>query len=139
MNDERVPTSYVLVLWNQRGRRVRVGKLGLIRFEEGFYVYVGSGGSNPLRRAQRHLKPTKPRHWHIDYLTTGPRRMRPVDVHLMPGRRECGVAKRLAARLPAVKGFGSSDCRCPGHLFHASGLPLLLEVLAPLLGSPASG
>ncbi|MFO7676427.1 MAG: GIY-YIG nuclease family protein [bacterium] len=111
--------AYVLVLRNPARRRVRVGGLGLLEFPPGFYLYVGSGGLNAVRRVQRHLAPDKPVRWHADYLTTGPRRMWPVDAFILPGRAECELARRLGGRLDAVPGFGSSDCRCAGHLYHA--------------------
>ena len=124
------PVGYVLVLWNRRRRAIEVGSLGRVEFEPGFYLYVGSGGVNPLRRVQRHLRPSKPVRWHIDYLTTGPRRMRPVDSYLFPGKRECGLAKTLAGSLGVVPGFGSSDCRCRGHLFLCPGIRELEQALA---------
>lgn len=130
-NTERrsVPASYVLVLWNRRKREIEVGSLGRIEFEPGFYLYIGSGGVNPVLRVQRHLRPSKPLRWHVDYLTTGPRRMRPVDSYLYPGTRECGLARKLAEKLTAVPGFGSSDCRCKGHLFHCPGVRELKQAL----------
>ncbi len=131
------PANYVLVLWNRRKRSVKVGRLGPIEFEPGFYVYVGSGGANPLKRVQRHLRAAKPRRWHVDYITTGPARMRPVDSYVLAGGSECRTARRIGRRLAVVSRFGSSDCRCPGHLFHAPGLPELNAALDPVLpGKP---
>jgi len=129
MDDKRVSASYVLVLWNRRKRGMKVGALGRIEFEPGFYLYVGSGGVNALLRVQRHLRPAKPVRWHIDRLTTGPGRMRPVDSYLFPGAQECRLARKLARMLTAVPGFGSSDCRCSGHLFHCPGVPELQQAL----------
>ena len=127
-------TAYLLILRNPRRHRVRVGALGAIDFAPGYYCYAGSGGVNPLRRVQRHLRPDKPVRWHIDYLTTGRRRMRPVDAFILPGRDECGLARRLAQDLAVVPGFGASDCRCAGHLFHAPGLVGLSATLRPISG-----
>jgi Uri superfamily endonuclease len=123
------PVSYVLVLWNRRKRGMKVGALGRVEFDPGFYLYVGSGGANPVKRVQRHLRPSKPVRWHIDRLTTGPKRMRAVDSYLFPGAQECGLAKKLARRLNVVPGFGSSDCQCPGHLFHCPGVQELQQAL----------
>jgi sugar fermentation stimulation protein A len=130
-NTERrsAPASYVLVLWNRRKRAINVGSLGRIEFEPGFYLYVGSGGVNPVLRVQRHLRPSKPLRWHIDRLTCGPRRMRPVDSYLFPGEQECRLARKLARRLSVVPGFGSSDCRCQGHLFRCPGIRDLEQAL----------
>lgn len=35
-------------------------------------------------------------------------------------RLECGVAARLAGDFSRVRSFGSSDCRCRGHLVHST-------------------
>jgi len=126
------PSVYIHILWNPSGGSRRVGKLGLVRFEPGFYVYVGSGGVNALARVKRHLRPDKPRHWHIDYVTTGRGRMNPIDSYIFPRRNECRLARQLGRRLTVVRGFGSSDCRCVGHLFFAADLEALLRALEPL-------
>lgn len=127
-------TGYLLILRNPRRCQVRVGARGLLDFPAGYYLYVGSGGINPLRRVQRHLRPDKAVHWHIDYLTTGRGRMKPVDAYLQPGRDECELARRLSGDLAVVAGFGASDCRCAGHLFHAPGLAGLGAALRALSG-----
>ena len=139
-------SSYILLLFNRRNRRITVGSLGRLEFAPGFYLYVGSGGINVLKRVKRHLAVAKPKHWHIDYLTTGPRRMKPVDAYVFTGVNECRLADSLAkelepgavapqsAVLPSdgrlrFARFGSSDCRCQGHLFHAPGLAELKRAL----------
>jgi Uri superfamily endonuclease len=127
-------TAYVLVLRNPARSKRRVGRLGEVEFAPGFYLYVGSGGRNALRRVQRHLAPAKPVRWHVDRLTTGRGRMRPVDAFILPGRDECALARRLGRELAVVPGFGSSDCGCPGHLFHAPGVAALAAALGPLSG-----
>jgi Uri superfamily endonuclease len=115
------PGTYVL--WVQLAERltVQVGKLGTITLPDGIYAYVGSArGPGGLRaRLQRHLRPDKPIHWHIDAVTV----LVPVMViwfEPSPERLECGWARTLAA-LPDVAiplpGFGSSDCRCRSHFF----------------------
>ncbi|MEO0081422.1 MAG: GIY-YIG nuclease family protein [candidate division WOR-3 bacterium] len=140
---------YVLILWNQKARNMRVGALGRLDFPAGFYLYVGSGGLNAVRRVQRHLARKKRVRWHIDYLTTGRNRMRPVDAYFFPGMRECCLVRTLAAARcecgrkpmriyePAAgdlhrqhfPGFGSSDCRCRSHLFYAANLTSLAKAL----------
>jgi Uri superfamily endonuclease len=129
------PSAYLLVLLNHRQRSVQVGKLGRLHFAPGYYVYVGSGGSNVLKRVKRHMRPTKPLRWHLDYITSGPRRMRPFDSYVMPQRDECDLARHLGLNLEVVRGFGSSDCRCPGHLYHAPDFAVLKRALDPLVGS----
>lgn len=88
-----------------------------MEFPTGFYLYVGSGGPNALKRVQRHLAQKKRIRWHIDYLTTGRNRMRPVDAYFFPGVPECRLALELGRELSGVSRFGCSDCACPSHLF----------------------
>ena len=127
------PSTYLLLLWNRAARTRQVGRLGRIPFEPGFYLYVGSGGRNVLKRIRRHMCSRKPLRWHIDHLTTGPGRMRSVDAWLLPGRPECIVADLFARRLSGVAGFGSSDCRCSSHLFHAHDIRELNRALRLVL------
>lgn len=129
--------AYVLVLLNSKRRAVRVGSLGRLTFEPGFYLYVGSGGRNVLRRVQRHLAPAKRVRWHIDYLTAGRSRMRPVDAYVYPGVPECRLALALGPELSAVPGFGSSDCGCPAHLFHSREIEALSVILNRAAGDSA--
>ncbi len=127
------PSAYVHILWNQREMVRQVGSLGRLKFAPGFYLYVGSGGANALKRVQRHLRATKPKRWHVDYLTTGTGRMSPVDSHLFPGADECGLAGFLGKRLETIERFGSSDCRCRGHLFFAFDISILNRVVDSLV------
>lgn len=106
-----------------------------MHFETGLYAYVGSAhGPGGLRaRVGRHLRRDKPRHWHVDALTA-----LAVVTHVAyvvsPERLECAWAQAVSAlpgaRIP-LPGFGSSDCRCPAHLFAlpADPLPALLRTL----------
>jgi Uri superfamily endonuclease len=113
------PTTYLLLLWNRTARTRQIGRLGRLGFEPGFYLYVGSGGPNVLKRIRRHMRSRKPLRWHIDRLTAGHGRMRFVDAWLLPGKSECMMARSLGNRLSSIVGFGSSDCLCRSHLFHA--------------------
>jgi len=126
------PSSYLLILENWREQERRVGRLGRVNFAAGFYVYVGSGGPNVVKRIRRHMAPQKRRHWHIDYLTTGRRRMKSVDARVYSGVPECRLAAQLARDLVRVPGFGASDCTCPTHLFFAPGLSTLTRALRQL-------
>ncbi|MBN2464380.1 GIY-YIG nuclease family protein, partial [candidate division WOR-3 bacterium] len=126
------PSGYVLILLNRRGQAKDIGCLGRVRFAAGFYVYVGSGGANVVKRIRRHLALHKRRHWHIDYLTAGRNRMKPVGAFVYPRIPECRLAARLAGRLTPIPGFGASDCTCPSHLFFTPDLPVLTRVLARL-------
>ncbi len=112
-----------------------VGALGRIHFE-GLYLYVGSAlGLAGLSRLTRHWQlycgRRSKQHWHIDYL---------LEVGVWRGAywreagpgAECELARALSRDLAVVPGFGSSDCRCPGHLFYVPSQPeadLLLRAL----------
>lgn len=130
--------SYALILRLSRSRRIRVGRLGVLDFSAGHYLYVGSAfGPGGLRaRIAHHLRRATRPHWHIDYL----RRVCTVeDVWYVEGKRmECVWAKRLQGSpgVSAVPGFGCSDCRCYAHLFGVSALHLA-QVSNPVVGERA--
>lgn len=87
--------------------------------KSGYYVYVGSAfGSGGIdKRVGRHLRKEKKKHWHIDYVTTT-ESFKPVTVLKFKGLKvECQIASFLQKREEPVLGFGSSDCKCPSHLF----------------------
>lgn len=109
---------YLLHIVVQRSQEITVGALGRIAFPAGAYVYVGSAQNGLEHRIARHLRKRKKRHWHIDYLLST-RGVSIVDaVSAEAGKsEECAVARMMAATARPVVGFGSSDCRCAGHLF----------------------
>ncbi len=109
---------YALLIELPADEIVRVGSLGQLSLPAGHYVYVGSGKRHLTSRLDRHHRRRKRLRWHIDYLL---RRGRIEDVAVRTWRPvgECALVQRAlgsgrAER--AVAGFGSSDCRCPGHL-----------------------
>lgn len=109
--------SYVLVLVLAEDTRLTIGWLGTFEFPAGLYFYCGSALNGLEPRIRRHLRREKKRHWHIDHLTA----VAPVlEVWWISDgeRRECRWAKALADHggEVVVRGFGSSDCRCPSHL-----------------------
>jgi len=133
--------TYVLVGSLQRGRRLRIGRLGLLWFPGGRYAYCGSAfGPGGLRaRLRQHLAAGRRRHWHLDYLRpclvltgawycTAPRRLE----HAWARRLQRAVA--LAVPVP---GFGASDCRCPAHLFRLDAELNFSGVAGILAGEPA--
>ena len=99
-----------------RNLRVMLQPAGPRDFGAGFYAYVGSAMNGIEQRVARHRRKDKRLHWHIDYLL---KRGGIQDVVRLPSRRktECQIASEYAAEFAAVHGFGSSDCRCPSHLF----------------------
>jgi len=108
-------------------KKIRVGKLGIISFGKGFYIYVGSAMANLSERMERHRRIRKKHHWHIDEL-------RAVSefhaVLAIPSstRLECEIAKALSKIAEwSIRGFGSSDCSCKTHLFGMKSDPLHSE------------
>lgn len=141
------PGTYALLFELAQPVEIQAGRLGAIHLPAGFAVYVGSAfGPGGLRaRIQRHLRPEKRPHWHIDHLTV----LHPPDdwlIDLSGERLECIWAQHLAG-LPGAAiirpGFGSSDCRfrCPAHLlwFRPDHRPDLFHWLWPMPYSPPAG
>ncbi len=109
---------YVLVISIRKNTSVDVGALGTVVFEKGLYAYVGSAQNNVEKRVERHLKRCKPKFWHIDYLL-GNDSATVSHVFFREGSRfeECQASGQIAERGVPIRRFGSSDCRCDGHLF----------------------
>ncbi len=110
--------TYLLLIYLSERRRIKIGRLGKIDFVAGFYVYVGSAKFGVERRVKRHLKRDKKLFWHIDYfLSDGACDI--VKVFYTDKEVEHKVVRNfLETGFRAVRGFGSSDCDCLGHLFY---------------------
>ena len=113
--------TYALVLASTKAAPIRVGRLGSLQLQPGFYVYIGSAhGPGGLRaRLAHHLEVTVRPHWHIDYLRA---HTTPVEVWYVYDRNrwECRWAScllRMRGASVPLTGFGSSDCRCETHLY----------------------
>ena len=120
-----------------------VGRLGECRLRRGYYLYTGSafGPGGIPARVLRHLRTGKTRRWHIDYL---------ARQTTAAGAWYCTSAARLEHAWAAAltrsgfatpfPGFGSSDCRCPAHLFFSPTPPAretLTEAFEAASGVPA--
>jgi sugar fermentation stimulation protein A len=149
---------YLIILRLKRRRAIEVGKLGRIRFEPGYYVYVGSAMRSLSRRIERHRRLRKKMHWHIDYLRAVADWHEAVPI-LASDDLECEVAaalrslvargshsagqravknKRVTAKIldswsGSVEGFGASDCGCPSHLFFSASDPILSREFQDML------
>lgn len=116
--------AYLVVLKVPESSRIPVGGLGLLAFEAGYYVYVGSAMRGLAARIARHRRIRKRMHWHIDYL-----RAAADVVDILPirasSRQECALADDLSTLIPRTSpGFGCGDCRCESHLFFSRENPL---------------
>jgi len=127
MNTIDGPGTYILVIRLDQDRLIRVGKLGVLPFQAGYYLYVGSALNGLRGRLARHLRATKRLHWHIDYLLQYAQVVE-VWYYLGPERYECAWARALA-QMPDVRpfegAFGASDCFCRTHLFYSTERPML--------------
>lgn len=122
--------TYTLILHLKEGRKLRVGALGEIYFEEGFYAYTGSAlGAGGFSRVKRHLEvasgANSTRKWHIDYLLPCAEVLETVT----SVRPECSVAEAIDAVLPRISGFGCSDCRCQSHLHYSRTLDSMVKAV----------
>lgn len=68
---QKLPGTYFIVCEAKTPRNIRIGARGLIAFNAGFYLYVGSAfGPGVIKaRVGRHCLRRKTARWHIDYLT----------------------------------------------------------------------
>jgi sugar fermentation stimulation protein A len=119
--------AYLLIISLEEDTLLKVGELGEIFFKAGFYVYVGSGRKNLKERVKRHLQKRKKKRWHIDYLLEKAHIFKTILI-VSSEDLECDLAKDLM-RISQVYHlhFGSSDCKCPSHLFYFSENPLIRE------------
>jgi Uri superfamily endonuclease len=119
--------TYILVIYIPVTSKIKIGALGKILFNEGYYLYIGSamgskGSANLKNRINRHLSfsISKKLHWHIDYLLNSEKSYL-TSLYLIPSinRLECIIAKEIADLANGFVGnFGSSDCYCQSHLFY---------------------
>lgn len=98
---------------------IRIGRLATLQFNSGYYAYAGSAMRGLKHRISRHLRKEKKLHWHIDYLLEKANVVK-VIVCQSENSIECDIAEAIGSMYTVVNGFGSSDCKCPGHLFYNS-------------------
>ena len=122
-----LPGTYALVFKTKQKYRISVGKLGTLKLQTGYYIYIGSAfGPGGLKaRIGHHCRNSGRHHWHIDYLSEY---LYPAEVWYTYDaiHREHQWSQVLArARGVSIPlpGFGSSDCRCISHLYFFSTRP----------------
>lgn len=123
--------TYILLLKNERSFSIKVGKLGAVALEPGYYLYVGSalGAGGVKARVGRHIKKQKRQHWHIDYIRSK-LALETVWVRYSDARKEHDWAGMLSASslFSAIENFGCSDCDCQSHLFRTKSKPDIRSV-----------
>lgn len=106
--------------------RIKIGKLGIINFPAGFYVYTGSAmgkGATSLKgRIMRHLSSKKKNFWHIDYFLSN-KSSEVIGIVFAEAmeNKEHDVVRALKDNSKVVcEKFGASDCerKCKSHLLY---------------------
>jgi sugar fermentation stimulation protein A len=99
-------------------KRISVGKLGELSFKKGYYGYVGSALNNLSKRIERHKRKEKKIRWHIDYLLNHAKVVGVETVETLK-KIECSVNDKVSrVSSEIISSFGSSDCKCKGHLHY---------------------
>lgn len=108
-------TLYAIFLTLPEEQDITIGALGTFHFPKGNYVYIGSAKKNIVKRTERHYEKHKKLRWHLDYFRPYCEITKIQSYEEKQG--ECALAADFAQNgsIP-VKKFGSSDCKCPGHL-----------------------
>lgn len=123
--------TYILVIELTETQEIKPGKLPKSEFQKGMYLYIGRARKALQARLKRHFRRQKKTFWHIDYL------LKKAHIKELWIKEnffdECRTARKIRefhpSILPAQKGFGSSDCSCPGHLFYCLRTPEELKSL----------
>jgi Uri superfamily endonuclease len=111
---------YILLVRLDKTHKIKPGRLPEADYERGAYLYVGRAKTGLRARVKRHLRKEKKLFWHIDYLL---QRGKITDIWIRRDHTsECATAGDIRNSRPVtpklIQGFGSSDCRCAGHLFY---------------------
>ncbi len=126
--------SYILLIELPEEQTIAIGSLGVLYFPHGHYAYVGSAMGGVESRLNRHFRGTKKIHWHIDYLLQKASISSAITCETKD-KAECTIARALKAQFDSTPGFGSSDCKCPSHLFFANNRSQMKSTLLATLNS----
>ncbi len=120
---------YCLIINVKKCVKLKIGKLGKIKFVKGTYVYVGSAQNNLRKRIKRHFSKNKRINWHIDYLLENSAvNIKKTFYKESKKEEECRIACLLCSKEYPIKGFGCSDCDCYSHLFKIKSLKNILKI-----------
>ncbi|RLF55859.1 MAG: GIY-YIG nuclease family protein [Thermoplasmata archaeon] len=108
--------TYILLMFLNLDKSIRIGKLGDMQFRNGWYVYIGSALNSLEGRIKRHLRSEKKHYWHIDFFLD---HAKIKNVFFKEGtvKEECNVAHSFLESFDMVPNFGCSDCSCKSHLY----------------------
>ena len=107
--------SYQIYINLKNSVKISIGKLGIIHFCKGLFIYTGSAKTNIDKRIKRHFSKDKKNHWHIDYFLND-KNTEIINV-IKSNLLECDLNMKTYGSF-IIRGFGSSDCKnkCGGHL-----------------------
>ncbi len=129
VNDTRLGSGVYGILFEiSQQLAVPTGRLGERAYAAGWYAYIGSALGGISGRIGHHLRTHERPRWHIDHLLPHGE-VSAVVVAETHRRVECLLAAFLAQRFDVVHRFGSSDCRCAGHLFWSEARASLLDAI----------
>ncbi|MBU0898811.1 MAG: GIY-YIG nuclease family protein [Nanoarchaeota archaeon] len=117
---------YCLVLALRKDVKIPVGiRKKEYEFPKGFYCYVGSGMKSLESRIHRHQSKNKKKFWNIDYFLDYADIVAVKTIQTNK-KIECKVSNivKSVSEDRHIKGFGSSDCKCPTHLHYFKDSPL---------------
>ncbi len=118
MSENENSGCYQLLIYLERNHKIGIGVRENIHFRRGYYFYTGRARRNLKQRISRHLSKEKKKHWHIDYFLE---KSKVIGILSYTGRYdECIINRETCQRVVGeiIPGFGSSDCRCAGHLIY---------------------
>lgn len=112
--------SYCLVIHVKNDCRIKIGAHGMVDFNKGYYVYVGSALNSLKSRISRHVSKKKKKHWHMDYLSLNKNTeiIQVIYTHC-DKKIECDISHEIKKNTTKyIEGFGCSDCKCLSHLYY---------------------
>ena len=141
---------YIMVMHLDHELDLEIGSKGMMHFNAGYYMYVGSAKANLTKRIERHKRKRKKMHWHLDYFRGHCEMIAAVPIRTSgwpleswslthepyPSMSSCpdpdvdvSVECALADAVRAiaewnVPKFGCSDCDCTSHLFGMTENPI---------------
>jgi Uri superfamily endonuclease len=119
--------TYALILQLKKHSKMRIGKLGSLIFQKGYYCYVGSAFGktmsleNRIKRYERLNKEKKGKlKWHIDYFLINPNASIKKIVKFNGKKIECKISRMLEKHAQPIINFGCSDCKCKSHFYYSN-------------------
>ncbi|MBE6494095.1 MAG: GIY-YIG nuclease family protein [Methanosphaera stadtmanae] len=112
--------TYCLIIKINKDIHVKIGAKGILSFNEGYYVYIGSALNTLSKRIKRHLSDDKKKHWHIDYLLLNKNTKVSQVIYTYSTKKiECEISTKIKeSAMNYIESFGCSDCECKSHLYY---------------------